>query len=305
MKRVSVANGILTAWKFGWPYSRHYLGTAVEPAGIPVLILGFILVLTVSAFPQRSRPTPTPRSDDPIRINSQIVNLLVDVTDHYDRSVTGLKKADFSISDNGVPQTINFFGDGDSPVSIGIVFDLSGSMTDSLPMARAALKNFLIRSHPQDEYFLLAFNKQSRLILDHAVHGEEIVKQLERANPSGNTSLYDAVYLGLDKVEHGVYRKKVLLIITDGQDNSSRYTIKDVIGAEKESGVIVYAIGITRGSFMRERRNSAYNLEDITKITGGQAFFPYDETEVATALDRVATEIRQLYVISYTPSPVA
>lgn len=246
-----------------------------------------------------------PQSEQPIKVNTEIVSLNVSVTDREGRNVTGLKKLDFVVLDNGEPVDVTFFSDGDEPISIGIVFDRSKSMKGKkIASARNALEKFIWTSHPMDEYFLIAFNDRSQLLLDHSLHGEEIVKNLTEAQPTGNTSLFDAVYLGIDRVQRGTYKRKALLLITDGQDNSSRYDSEEVQRLEKESGVIVYAVGILDNMFLSERRRSRYTLDDLTKSTGGRAFYPNSEKEIGGVIDKIAVELRHLYSIGFTPRKV-
>lgn len=260
-------------------------------------ILAYVLlIISVSA------QTPTP-DDKRISVNTEIVNLAISVTDREGRAVTGLRKDNLLVIDDGKLQELTFFSNDDVPVSVGIAFDTSESMKGKkIELARSALEKFVQTSHPEDEYFLIAFNDRSQLLLDHSLHGEDIIKQLERAEPSGNTSLYDAVYLGIDRVQNGKYERKVLLIITDGQDNKSRYDAKEVLRLERESGVMVYAVGLLNGMFIKERRNSVYRLDDLTKSTGGQACYPSDLGELENVFEKIALEIRHVYSMGYAPS---
>lgn len=266
-----------------------------------------VLVVLVSCYPQQPRSTPTPSptigtDDKRISVKSELVNILVSVTNRDGQNVSGLKKEDFLVTDNGIPQELSFFSDEDAPVSIGIIFDRSGSMEGKkIVAARLALEKFVQTSHPEDEYFLIAFNERSKLLLDHSLHGEDVIKQLERAEPGGNTSLFDAVYLGIERVQEGVYKRKALVIISDGQDNSSRYHLKEVIRSEQESGVTVYAVGILDGMFLRERRSSQYELDDLTGSTGGRAFYPTENEEMDGIFEQIANELRHMYSIGYTP----
>ncbi len=271
------------------------------------LTLLYITLLIYSTWGQQTRPSPVCSilSDDEKRINisSELVNLAISVTDRDNRAVTGLKKENFIVTDNGRPQELTFFSDDDSPVSIGIVFDRSESMKGKkIDLARTALNKFIQTSRPDDEYFLIAFNEHAQLLLDHSLHGEELIKRLEHTEPSGNTSLYDAAYLGIDRVKDGIYKRKVLLIISDAQDNHSRYDAKDVLRFEKESGVMVFAVGILEGMFLRERRKSEYRLEDLTKSSGGLAFYPHDNSDMDETFEKIALEVRHIYSVGYIPA---
>lgn len=267
------------------------------------LLLLIAAMFAQACFGQPPAKVPLDADDKRITVNSELVDLFVSVRDDQGRNVAGLKKEQFFVTDNGHPVEIKFFSDEDSPISMGLVVDLSASMRGkNIETARAALNGFIRTSHPQDEYFLIAFNERSQLLLDHSMHGEDVIRQLIRAEPSGNTSLYDAVYLALDKVQTGIYKKKAILVITDGQDNSSRYSLKEVVQLEKETGVMIYAIGLLDGMFLKGRRAGRYRLDDLTDPTGGRAFYPNANSEVDEVLERIATELRHLYSLAFVPS---
>jgi Ca-activated chloride channel family protein len=175
------------------------------------------------------------------------------VTDVYGRYVMGLGKDAFTVLDNNKEQEISFFSDTDAPVSLGILFDVSGSMGgEKIVKARKALARFINTSHPNDEYFLIAFNSRAQLLLDRTRDGDAVLQKLTLVNPKQNTALYDAVYLGLERVTRGAHQKRALLIISDGQDNASRYNFGEVRRLMKESDVITYAVELstpaTRGA---------------------------------------------------------
>ncbi|MDQ3252424.1 MAG: VWA domain-containing protein, partial [Acidobacteriota bacterium] len=151
--------------------------------------------------------------------------MTVTVTDMYGRFVTGLKKDGFTITDEKIPQEISFFSDEDAPVSLGVVFDVSGSMSgDKIKRAREALRKFVETSHNSDEYFLIGFNHRPQLLLDRTRDSNALLDKLTLVQTKGQTALYDACYLGVEKVTRGTHQKRALLVISDGQDNSSRYS---------------------------------------------------------------------------------
>lgn len=203
-----------------------------------------LAALTVSA----QQPEPTPPEQDPagpVRIKTDLVTLTLTVTDLYGRYVSGLDKNSFTIFDNNQEQDITYFSDSDAPVSLGVLFDVSGSMSgEKIQKARKALARFINSSHPNDEYFLIAFNSRAQLLLDRTRDGDAVVQKLTLVNPRQNTALYDAVYLGIERVTRGSHQKRALLIISDGQDNSSRYNFGEVRRLMKESDVVTYAVGI-------------------------------------------------------------
>jgi Ca-activated chloride channel family protein len=235
-------------------------------------------------------------------VNTDLVTLTVSVTDNHGRYVSGLDKKDFTISDNKAPQEISFFSDVDSPASVGIVFDVSGSMSGKkINRAKEALSNFIQTSHPDDEYFLIGFSSQPQLLLDRSRDGEALIKKLSLVEPHGSTALYDASYLALERVTRGVYPKRAILIISDGQDNNSRYSFPNLRQALIESDVIVYVVGIDGGGGGREQVYGKLLLVELASVSGGKAFFPGNSGEVNEALEQIALELRHQYSIGYRP----
>ncbi len=268
---------------------------------IPVLF-----ALALAGYSQEPQPTP-PDPDDPdrpVKIKTDLVTLTLTVTDLYGRYVSGLTKKAFSVRDNDIDQEITFFSDSDAPVSIGILFDVSGSMSgEKIGKARKALERFVATSHPSDEYFLIAFNKRAQLLLDRTRDGEAVLQKLTLVEPKHNTALYDAVYLGIEKVTRGSHQKRALLIISDGQDNASRYNFGEVRRLTKESDVVTYAVGIMdRGDSgsMLGMQGQAF-LDELTSVTGGKSFYPQSDVEMDEIFERIALELRHQYSIGYTP----
>ena len=255
-------------------------------------------------------PAPTPRLPDdpddtgPVRIKTDLVTLTLTVTDPYGRYVSGLGKTNFIITDNNQEQEISYFSDSDSPVSIGIIFDVSGSMNkEKIAKARKALERFVATSHPSDEYFLIAFNSRAQMLMDRTRDGEALVRKLTLVQPKNNTALYDAVYLGVEKVTRGAHQKRALLIISDGQDNASRYNFGEVRRLMKESDVVTYAVGIQdRGdsSSMLGMQGQAF-LDELTSVSGGKSFYPITDVEMDEIFERIALELRHQYSIGYVP----
>ena len=273
--------------------------------------LAMLCVLTIGAatgaIAQTPQPTATPDVDvDPkkIDVKTDLITLTLTVTDLYGRYVSGLTKQAFTIQDDGKDQEITFFSDSDAPASVGILFDVSGSMSgDKIVKARNALAKFINTSHPSDEYFLIAFNKKAQLLLDRTRDGEAVVQKLTLVQPKNNTALYDAVYLGLERVSRGTHQKKALLIISDGQDNASRYNFNEVKRLMKESDIVTYAVGILGGgdsSSQMGMMGQAF-LDELTSVTGGRSFYPGGDAELDEIFERIAIELRHQYSIGYTP----
>ncbi len=244
------------------------------------------------------------RSDDdpPVIINTDLVTVMISVTDRDGRHISGLDKRAFTIYDDKVPQQINFFSDSDTPVSLAIIFDTSHSMSgEKINRAREALSRFVETSHRRDEYFLISFSDRARLLLDRTRDATAVVDKFTYVQPRGETSFYDATYLGIEKVSRGSHVRRAILVITDGNDTSSRYTLQDVRRRLQESDVVLYAIGIL-ANFRAEGRAGRTTLKELASVSGGKAFFPNDEAETIDALERIALELRYQYSIGYRPT---
>src|ERR1700720_1841339 len=201
----------------------------------------------------KSQPTPSPQpqpqqqraraaGNEQVLVNTDLISFNVTVTDPYGRLVSGLSKSVFTVYDEKQQQEITLFSDDDAPVSIGIVFDLTGSVSgDKVKRAREALGHFLETSHNKDEYFLITLqNGQAYLTLDRTRDSQAVLDKLTFVQTKGNTAFYDGVYLAAEKVQRGAHPKRALLVISDGQDNNSRYTFSDLQKLLKESDVTVY-----------------------------------------------------------------
>jgi Ca-activated chloride channel family protein len=264
--------------------------------------------------PATNTPTPPPSSqkqklgtelDGPsVLINTDLITLTVTVTDTYGRYVSGLNKNAFSIFDEKQPQEITFFSDDDSPVSVGVIFDVSGSMSgDKIKRARDALGKFIQTSHDSDEYFLIAFNSRAQLLLDKTRDGNAVLDKLTFVETKNQTALYDACYLGVEKVQRGVHPKRALLLISDGQDNDSRYTFNELRKLLKESDVVLYGIGILSGSDAGSSMGMEGQgvLDELAGVSGGKAFFPRSAAEMDDIFEQIALELRHQYSIGYKP----
>jgi Ca-activated chloride channel family protein len=268
------------------------------------LISGFY-VFAQDQQPENTTNEPVQSEDEgTLKIDTDLVTLTLTVTDYYGRYVSGLTKDAFTVFDNKEKQNISFFSDSDAPVSIGILFDVSGSMSgEKILKARNALSRFINTSHPRDEYYLIAFNKRAQLLMDRTRDGEAVLNKLTLVQPKNNTALYDACYLGVERVSRGTHRKKALLIISDGQDNSSRYSFKEVRRLMKESDITIYSVGIIGGrdsSSMLGIQGQAF-LDELANVTGGKSFYPNTTVEMDEIFERIALELRNQYTIGYTP----
>lgn len=255
-------------------------------------------ILAVLAFSEFATSAPAER-DSPtrFRIGVETIVVRVAVTDPLNRYVVGLQQEFFKVYENNVEQSITHFTNDQSALSVGVILDISGSMRDNILSARNSVIRFLERGTPSDEYFLVTFNDRTALVQDFTSRSSNIENQISISDPKGRTALYDAVYLALQKTKDSRNDKKALIIVTDGEDNNSRYTFKDVKEFAKESDVQIYVIG-ERGEVGRGRGV----VSEIVRLTGGRAFFPNSFKQLDYFCDLIHTELRNQYLIGYTSS---
>jgi len=250
-------------------------------------------------------PSALPAQESPTVVHTDLVTLRATVTDAQGNYVLGLEKAAFTIQDNDSPQNITAFSDEDAPVSVAVVFDVSGSMSEAkTAQAKQALAGFIQTSHPRDEFFLVSFDSQAHLLLARSRDADAVLRKFTYFQTGGQTALYDALYLGLEKVSHGTYAKRAILLITDGEDNDSRY--KEIRRVLQESDVSVYTIGIREGLLHTSASIAAeIDLRKLATVSGGETFFPRDSREMDEAFERIALELRHQYSIAYRPEDFA
>src|SRR6266478_2067991 len=209
-----------------------------------------------------------------IDVNLTLVN--VTVTDPYDRVVTGLEPDNFRVFENNVEQEIQYFSSEDVAISIGVIFDLSGSMANKIGKAKEATLQFFKTANPQDEFFLVSFNDRAELISAFTNSADDLQSRLLSASGKGRTALLDAIYLGLSEMHTARNNKRALLIISDGGDNNSRYNEKDIRRMVREANTQLYSIGIFDPFEYRSRTAEELNgpslLTEVTELTGGRAF---------------------------------
>ena len=267
-------------------------------------LIGCLLLLASQPGARGQQPGPDHDQDkNIIRQRTSLVVVNVSVTDKQFRQISGLNKDHFEIFEDKVRQQIEFFNDDDRPASVGVVFDLSGSMKNKISRARDAIKAFIDTCHDQDDYFLVGFNERATL-LSEISDGQSVLNRLSLVEPHGQTALYDAAYLGVEKVKEGRHDKRAILIVSDGQDNASRYNYGELRKLLKEGDVQVYCIGITEdGSDMGSilDRQGRLILEEIARTTGGMSFFPTSYAELEDAVTRIALTLRHQYSIGYVP----
>jgi len=242
------------------------------------------------------------RAGEKIRVNVNLVLVPLTVTDPMDRLVTGLEKENFFIYENNHLETIKSFSTEDAPVSIGVIFDLSGSMSNKVIRARDSILEFMKTSNPQDEFFVIGFNDRPELIEDFTSSVDQIEARLAIVKAEHRTALLDAIYYGLNKMKQAKYERKALLVVSDGGDNRSRYTEGEVRAVVRESGVQIYSIGIFDPyAATTEERLGPLLLNDISDETGGRLFRVDDVAEMGDIATKISAELRNEYVIGYKP----
>ena len=290
--------------------------------------LGFLTLLHSSSLTSAQPPAPTAAGHQDARPVSQEVNSIgqatllkpnqvlhidvdlalvnVVVTDPYNRLVTGLDSDNFRVFEDSVEQEIVNFSSEDVPISIGVIFDCSGSMRNKLGKAREAAIEFFKTANPEDEFFLVSFNERAELTSTFTNSVEDVQSRLMLTSSKGRTALLDAIYLGLSQMRGAHNSKRALLILSDGGDNHSRYEESDVKRLVKEADTQLYAIGIFDPLEYRSRTLEELNgpslLNEITEMTGGRVFAADNLNELPDIATKIGLELRNQYVLGYRPS---
>ena len=261
------------------------------------LIVSILLLFSFALKAQIKKLSPPPV----FKVNVEVVFVKVSVTDPQDRYVTGLEKEHFRVFEDNIEQDITHFNQQAAPISAGIIFDVSASMKDNnnIRKAKNAISRFLQSGNPVDEYFLITFNHKTKLARAFTDKSASLQNEAAFQKPGGTTALYDAVYMGLDQIKSGNHDKKALIIITDGEDNSSRYSSAEIREFAKELDVQIYFIG-QQGPEGTGRAQ----IQNIVNLTGGRAFFPQNFNELDYYIDLIHAELRSQYVLGYMPANI-
>ena len=241
-----------------------------------------------------------------IRRDVDIALVNVTVTDPYNRLVTGLEPDNFRVFEDNVEQEIQTFSSEDVPISIGVVFDVSGSMGNKIGKAREAAVQFFKTANTADEFFLVSFNERAELTSEFTNSVEDLQSRMALTATKGRTALLDAIYLGLSQMRGARNAKRALLIISDGGDNHSRYNENDIKRLVKEADTQLYAIGIFDPLGYRSRTPEELNgpslLTDVTDMTGGRVFSVERIEDLPDIATKIGMELRNQYVLGYRPS---
>jgi Ca-activated chloride channel homolog len=267
------------------------------------------LFLAAAAAPilqAQSAPPPPEPQDEVIHMDVRRVVLYATVRDSRNHYVDNLSQSDFALRLDGKPVHISGFSHADVPVAIGLVIDASGSMVDKKKEVIAAALGFIRASNPQDETFVVFFNDVITFPQqgDHEFTNSisELEKALERLNTVGQTAMYDGIYAALDQLKKSHISKKVLVVISDGADNRSMKSSAQVVRAASDSGAVVYCIGI----YDRDDQEAQPSvLRRLAHDTGGESFFPIKLDEVGTVCRSIAHDIRNQYILEFTPPETA
>jgi VWFA-related protein len=294
---------------------RHITLTLSMILTLPLVVWLFSLAVPIGAGAQDSVVNIEPRSTargsadrtaGNLRVDSNLVLIPVLVTDEADRPVTGLEREHFRLLEDKTEQVISHFAAEDTPVSIGLVFDSSGSMGAKLKKAQAAVTQFLKTANPADEFSLVQVNDRAQLLQGLTDRIEDIQNRLLFIGSKGRTALLDAIVLALNEMHHAKHARKAILIISDGGDNNSRYNQREVKARLREANVQVYSIGIMEPMGFRSRSpeeaDGAALLSDLAQQTGGHLVEVGDPEELPAIAVRIGSALRNQYVLGYVPN---
>jgi Ca-activated chloride channel family protein len=255
-----------------------------------------------------NRDSPDRKSgrDQQIHMNVDLALVNVTVTDPYNRLVTGLEPDNFRVFEDNVEQEVVNFSSEDVPASVGVILDMSGSMANKIGRAKEAALQFFKTANPQDEFFMVGFNDRAGLLSTFTDNVEDLQSRMLTISAKGSTALLDAIYLGLTQMRDSHHAKRALLIISDGGDNHSRYSERDIKRLVREADTQLYSIGIFDPLEYRARTPEELNgpslLSEITQLTGGRAFAADNPNDLPDIATKIGTELRNQYVLGYRPT---
>lgn len=239
----------------------------------------------------RTRLVPE-RQHSSIRADANMVLIPANVTDLYDRPILDLRKEDFHLFEGGTEQTIKSFTIDEAPVSVGVVFDASGSMQNKIDKSLVAVRQFVKTSAPGDEFCLVQFSDVPKLLVPFTADADELVAHLNSIRPQGWTAMFDAIYLAANQMRRAKNPRKALLILSDGGDNNSRYNEREVINMLREADVRVFAIGLF---------DNASFLKKAAADTGGSVMVVRHLSDLPDAIEKLGAQLRSQYLLGYYP----
>jgi len=256
------------------------------------------------ALPPQAKPSEPPEREDAVfSADTRLVPLNVTVTDKTGRLVTNLPQSAFQVFENGVQQQIKIFKREDVPVSLGLIIDNSGSMREKRQSVESAAVALVKDSNPQDEVFVINFNDEVYLDTDFTNDVSKMEQGLTKIDSRGGTAMRDAIRLSAEHLKEKARRdKKVILVVTDGNDNASVVKFDELVKLCEQDDVLIYAIGLLTEEDKREAKKAQRALNELTEFTGGVVFYPKDVSEVERIAHQVAHDLRNQYTIAYTPT---
>jgi Ca-activated chloride channel homolog len=267
------------------------------------LIPSFLLASLSFVWAQTPAPQPVTPEEPTFSIGTRLVVLPVSVLDKGGKLVTDLQQKAFKVFENGVEQPIKIFRREDVPISLGIIVDNSGSMREKRQRVEAASLDLVRASNPQDEVFIVNFNDDPYLDVPFTNDIKKMEEGIARIDSRGGTAMRDAISESMDYMrKEGKRQKKVLLVITDGNDNASNVTLEKLVNRAQQNEILVYSIGLLNEEERREARLAKRALDAISRDSGGLAFYPKGASDVDEIALQVAHEIRNQYTIAYSPT---
>ncbi len=248
---------------------------------------------------------PAQKADDQavFRADTRLVVLQATVVDKSGHLITTLPQSAFQVYENGARQEVKLFKREDVPVSMGLIIDNSGSMREKRPKVAAAAVALVKDSNREDEAFVVNFNDDAYLDCDFTNDVEKMDQALSKIDSSGGTAMRDAIRMSIEHMKEKAKRdKKVILVVTDGNDNASSFSLESLVKDAQQSGIIIYAIGLLNEEERREAKLAKRALDLLTEATGGQAYYPKELADVERIAHQVAHDIRNQYTITYTPA---
>jgi len=251
----------------------------------------------------RAVPSGVAPARETVRANVDLVLVNVTVLDRAGRAVTGLEPEQFAVLDDKNPQTVRYLSNTDEPISLVVILDASASMAPRIQEVREAFHELVNASNPQDDVGLIIVRDEPEIALSFNDSASELHGGLNALEPSGDTSLWDSMYLGVKELKNAHYHRKAMVVVSDGGDNHSRYTEPQLKSLLREADVEVYAIGLFDKYATRiEERKGPLLLDEVTSVTGGRVFSVHDSVELSRSVMQISHELRNQYVLGYYPS---
>jgi Ca-activated chloride channel family protein len=299
------------------------LGSRVRH-GLPLIGSSLLLFLATIAFTQflesqsegplhatpDAKPVEAASADawpKPLRVDVNVVLVPVVVTDAMNHPVSGLEKQNFAVFDNDEEQEIQYFSVEDSPISVALLLDLSGSMANKFDAERSAVSEFFKNANAQDDYFVVAFSTHPEMLTEVTQSIGTIQSRLAGAVPKGSTAMLDAISLAMARMHSAKYKRRALLIVSDGGDNNSHHKYREIKSLVRDSDVQVYAIGLFDTAFFKtfEEFMGKKWLSDITDSTGGRTITVDSIAKMPEAASTISRALRSEYVLGYRPDKAA